>query len=72
MTDSEIRKAVDKAILKAPESLWDRIKNDIAHNIAKQLLAKLESQKAPCKQESMDRVNALIILNSPKQYLKGA
>lgn len=72
MTDSEIEKAVDKAILKAPYSLWDRIKNDIARNIANELLAKLEGQKEPKKQESMDRVNALIALNAPKQYLKGA
>jgi hypothetical protein len=72
MTDNEIETTVGKLIKKAPEYLWNRIKNDIARDIADELLAELESQKAPCKQESMDRVNALTALNTPKRYLKGA
>jgi hypothetical protein len=72
MTDNEINTVVGKSIKKAPEYLWNRIINNIARDIAEELLTELESQKAPCKQESMDRVNALIAFNTPKQYMKGA
>lgn len=72
MIEKQLNKLVLNSVKVAPISLWERVKNDVAKSIADELLAKLDEQKEPRKQESMDRVNALIALNVPKQYSKGA
>lgn len=72
MNEKQLEKLISDSIKSAPIYLWERIKNDIARNIADELLARLDGQKEPKKQESIDRVNALIALNIPKQYMKGA
>ncbi|HAN20918.1 MAG: hypothetical protein A2Y15_02880 [Clostridiales bacterium GWF2_36_10] len=71
MTQSNIEKLISESIKSAPEELWKKIKYEIAKVIADELLEKLEKQKAPKKQESMDRTNDLIITITPKFYFKG-
>lgn len=74
MDDKNVEKLIMSKLelQSAPDYLWSRIKDDIAKNIAVELLEKLEKQKEPKKQECMDRTNAIILMIAPKELLKGA
>ncbi|MDF2686541.1 MAG: hypothetical protein K0S55_1723 [Clostridia bacterium] len=74
MDDNNVEKLIMNSMQmqSAPDYLWNRIKEDITRDIAKELLEKLEKQKEPKKQECMDRTNAIILIIAPKELLKGA
>lgn len=74
MDDNNVEKIIMNSLQmkSAPDYLWSRIKEDIARNIAEELLEKLEKQKEPKKQECIDKTNAIILMIAPKRFLKGA
>jgi hypothetical protein len=74
MDDNNVEKIIMNSLQmkSAPDYLWNRIKEDIARNIAEELLEKLEKQKEPKKQECIDKTNAIILMIAPKRFLKGA
>ena len=63
---------IELSTIKAPKNIWDKIKNDLAKNIAETLINELNDQKAPCKQESIDRVSTYISIYAPIREMKGA
>lgn len=72
MPENDFERLLRDAAEKAPDMLWEKIRMRVAKGISEELLAKLDGQKAPCKQESIDRVNAMMADMAPKESLKRA
>jgi hypothetical protein len=72
MNDEQIEDLLSQSIHHAPDAIWEKVKSDIAHKIASDLIATLDSLKEPRKQENLDRVESIILSWFPKQLLKGA
>jgi hypothetical protein len=60
MTDIDLENLIKNTTEKLPDMLWERIKKTLAKDIALELIAKLDGQKAPSKQESINRTDEMI------------